>query len=281
MARGGKRPGAGRKREGITRKVSLTLTADEWRQIEESGAPTVAAFIKDLMKEVTETKQQKEVTESKSETETTKYTKKLVDELWSITLDNWKYNRKEPLPDQDVLQSAKDSLFIGLGVIDGEDTPIKVKTKTQYICPFTNKRYSSFEKMIRSAIDHLIKSELKKVTKTKKQEVTQEVTKDEADEVEPRPPAKSANISLIEIRIFWNQITRGKQKPEVETYLRTESVKREFFDLAIQSKMKGDKYICPMSKKGFKKKDEMLLSLIKQIIEKKKKEHLQWVLENS
>lgn len=277
MARGGKRPGAGRKREGITRKVSLTLTAEEWKQIEDSGAPTVAAFIKDLMKEVTETKQQKEVTDFKKTAETTKYTKKLVDELWNITLDNY----EEPLPDQDVLQSAKDSLFIGLGVIDGEDTPIKVKTKTQYICPFTNKRYATFEKMVRSGAEHLIKSELKKVTKTKKQEVTQEVTKDEADEVEPRPPAKSANISLIEIRIFWNQITRGKQKPEEEVYLRTDAVREEFFRQASQAEMKDGEYICPASGKSFKRKNEMLLSLINQIIEKKKKEHLQWVLENS
>jgi hypothetical protein len=85
---------------------------------------------------------------------------------------------------------------------------------------------------------------------------------------------------FVSAQMFWSQITRRKQK-EVETYLRTESVKREFFDLAIQSKMKGGKYICPMSKKGFEKKDEMLLSLIKQIIERKKKEHLQWVRENN
>ena len=48
MARGGKRPGAGRKPQGITKKVSITLTAEEWRVIEESGT-TVAAFIKSLI----------------------------------------------------------------------------------------------------------------------------------------------------------------------------------------------------------------------------------------
>ncbi|TCS94996.1 hypothetical protein [Hazenella coriacea] len=35
--RGGKRPGAGRPRLGITKKVSLTLTLEEWEKLEESG----------------------------------------------------------------------------------------------------------------------------------------------------------------------------------------------------------------------------------------------------
>lgn len=51
MAWGGRRPGAGRKREGITKKVSLTLTAEEWKQIEDSGEKTVAALIKKMLKE--------------------------------------------------------------------------------------------------------------------------------------------------------------------------------------------------------------------------------------
>lgn len=48
MARGGKREGAGRKAAGITKKVSMTLTAEEWAAIEESGL-TVAAFLRKLM----------------------------------------------------------------------------------------------------------------------------------------------------------------------------------------------------------------------------------------
>lgn len=50
MPSGGKRIGAGRKSQGITKKVSLTLTADEWNQIESSGL-TVAAFLQQLMNE--------------------------------------------------------------------------------------------------------------------------------------------------------------------------------------------------------------------------------------
>lgn len=43
---GGKREGAGRKRQGITKKVSLTLTEDEWDYIKGSGAKTVGEYIK-------------------------------------------------------------------------------------------------------------------------------------------------------------------------------------------------------------------------------------------
>lgn len=59
MARGGRRPGAGRPRQGITRKVSLTLTEKEWQAIEQSGQPTVAAYLKHMMNKVTETNDEK------------------------------------------------------------------------------------------------------------------------------------------------------------------------------------------------------------------------------
>lgn len=39
----------GRPAKGITKKVSLTLTEEEWSEIEASGL-TVAAFLKGLMK---------------------------------------------------------------------------------------------------------------------------------------------------------------------------------------------------------------------------------------
>jgi predicted acetyltransferase len=47
MPRGDKRAGLGRKAQGI----SLTLTAEEWAEIEISGAKTIAAFWKRLLNE--------------------------------------------------------------------------------------------------------------------------------------------------------------------------------------------------------------------------------------
>lgn len=52
--RGGKRPGAGRPKEGITKKVSLTLTQEEWEVLEKE--PTYGAAVKKLIKKATETK---------------------------------------------------------------------------------------------------------------------------------------------------------------------------------------------------------------------------------
>lgn len=46
MARGGKREGAGRKAQGITRKVSMTLTDKEWAQIDASN-DTVAKVLRE------------------------------------------------------------------------------------------------------------------------------------------------------------------------------------------------------------------------------------------
>lgn len=50
MQRGGKRERAGRKAQGITRKVSLTLMAEEWAEIDQE--PIAAAYIRNLQEEV-------------------------------------------------------------------------------------------------------------------------------------------------------------------------------------------------------------------------------------
>lgn len=47
MVHGGKREGSGRKRKGITRKVSLTLSAELWNEIDNFNG-TVADYIRDL-----------------------------------------------------------------------------------------------------------------------------------------------------------------------------------------------------------------------------------------
>lgn len=49
---GGRRAGAGRKKQGITKKVSLTLTEEEWDYIDKSGAKTVGEYIKLTLKTI-------------------------------------------------------------------------------------------------------------------------------------------------------------------------------------------------------------------------------------
>lgn len=42
----------GRPAQGVTKKVSLTLTAEQWAEIEGSEQPTVAAYIRSMQAEI-------------------------------------------------------------------------------------------------------------------------------------------------------------------------------------------------------------------------------------
>ncbi|NEW05972.1 hypothetical protein GK047_08120 [Paenibacillus sp. SYP-B3998] len=50
MARGGKREGSGRKSIGRSKTVSLTLTEEEWFEIEQSHS-SISAYIRELIKD--------------------------------------------------------------------------------------------------------------------------------------------------------------------------------------------------------------------------------------
>lgn len=178
MGRGGSRVGAGRKAQGITRKVSLTLTGDEWARIDAAGG-TVAAFLRELMQgqrgfldpdmqsfwkeRLSESEQrcsdllrQLEVMEQKFEKGNSnqgieRLTPRQVDELWEICTRN-ETGQHTP----EALVEAKESLFGVLFPSGGDQT--EIATQPQYICPFTNKRFSSPNKLIRAAIPRLIES---------------------------------------------------------------------------------------------------------------------------
>jgi hypothetical protein len=155
MPRGGKRPGAGRKPEGITRKVSLTLTKEEWKQIEESGFPTLAAYLKHLLKN--------ERLKDGSENEA----------------DN------------------KES--------DG-----------------------------------------------------QQITAGQGTDQDPAP-SKLNTLSPVELKIFWNQVTRGQQDPEVETYLRMDGVRVRFNQVILANNtVQGDRFICPITGRTFTDRKEIM-----------------------
>jgi hypothetical protein len=50
LARGGKREGSGRKPIGISKRVALTLTEDEWSIIEQSEQ-SISSFVRHLIAE--------------------------------------------------------------------------------------------------------------------------------------------------------------------------------------------------------------------------------------
>ncbi|MCM3079589.1 hypothetical protein [Brevibacillus invocatus] len=173
MGRGGKRVGAGRKPQGITRKVSLTLTEDEWAKIENSGG-TVATFLRELMlhsqgeedmaafsKEEAE-RNRKDALEKSNEVARLKYeldnsnlnqnaerlTRRDVEELWQIHMG--KGDQYTPAS----LEEAYDALIRNLFPSGGDLT--EIKTIPQYICPFSGKRFGSPSSLIRAAIPRLI-----------------------------------------------------------------------------------------------------------------------------
>ncbi len=144
MPRGGKREGAGRKAIGITRKVSLTLSEEEWAELEASGK-TLSAFFRDVIR------QPPTVSEPEPVKESVAYERRHVEERWDIYLRN-----TEQQPSPEVIEKAKDATFCLL-FPDGENVA-KVETKTQYVCPFTGKRFGSMDALVRAAIPYLIKS---------------------------------------------------------------------------------------------------------------------------
>lgn len=154
MPRGGRREGAGRKAQGITRKVSLTLTEEQWNQIEASREPTVAAYIQGLMNKVTSIRNE---TDSIYEIGNLKHNehqvvnRKDVEEYWSI------FASFEESAAPEVLEKARES-FLRVLYPKGEDTA-QIEVKPNFVCPFTGKRFGSVKAMIKAAVPHLVQSE--------------------------------------------------------------------------------------------------------------------------
>jgi hypothetical protein len=145
MARGGIREGAGRKAQGITKKVSLTLSTETWQEI--TQYENVACFIKSLMENKNS---MNEVT--KTNKHDTPITKNEIDNLWNSYLQD---NKDIPIEIQD---KAYKSLINGLK---------KLETGNRYRCPFTGKWFVDTQKLIKVAIPRLIDSYSDKAEKQK------------------------------------------------------------------------------------------------------------------
>ncbi|MGC5326255.1 hypothetical protein [Brevibacillus sp. SYSU BS000544] len=156
MPRCGVRLGAGRKAQGITRKVSLTLTEEQWNQIESSGEPTVAAYIQSLMNEVTLIKTEiipiYEIG-NLNHVEHKIVHRKEAEEFWSI------FASFEESAAPEVLERARESFLRVLFPKGGDISQVEVKPN--FVCPFTGKRFGSVKAMIKAAVPHLVQSEIR------------------------------------------------------------------------------------------------------------------------
>lgn len=164
----------GRPSQGITRKVSLTLTAEEWAEIDTSGL-TVAAFLKEKMN------QNSESVPARSEekhlavpvaSEATEYHRRHVEEHWARYLEN----PNQDLPSAEIIEDAKVGMFRILFPKNAETAV--VQKHLQFLCPFTGKRFGSMDKLVRAAIPYLLEQqsgivqrqiELDKIQKLKEQ----------------------------------------------------------------------------------------------------------------
>ncbi|MEF2247970.1 hypothetical protein [Paenibacillus sp. IITD108] len=146
----------GRPSVGITKKVSLTLTKEEWARIEDSKL-TVAAFLKELLStSPIESESENKITSTETfSAETYQFTKSSVDSRVDMTV---KFNLPKDHPYttemiDNVRTTIDRSLFNNSNVVS-------VETKPQYICPFTGKRFGSIDKLVEAAVLKLLEWEL-------------------------------------------------------------------------------------------------------------------------
>ncbi|NOJ73580.1 hypothetical protein [Paenibacillus alvei] len=168
----GDRKPVGRPSTGITKKVSLTLLPDEWKEIEEFGQ-TPAAYIKHLQRETMQLKEQIEQLKQENE-QLLESHKNAIEQLENNmgNLNSSDYSRNEALSRWDIelshddeikgeqysieeIESAKKSFFNILYPKDSDNAV--TATKTQYICPFTGKRFSSLNRLVAAAIPLLLR----------------------------------------------------------------------------------------------------------------------------
>jgi len=159
--RGGRREGSGRKRKGITKKVSLTISKDLWNEIEEFDG-TVSDYIRALKAAEFKKKniELKEVTNSKTpEPETTKDD---VDYFWSIYKEDF-------LLENEVSAEATNNAYGSLIhlLFQGKET-IQLETSPRYRSQYTGKWFSSIKNMLKAEIPKLIASAEKDVQKREK-----------------------------------------------------------------------------------------------------------------
>lgn len=190
----------GRPSLGITKKVSLTLTEEEWAEIEASGQ-TVAAFLKEYIQKPSvaeaaphrdEQKQEIEVAflqerirewedryahlaeeigalqvelkrEQNKSNLNSNMTRAGMEERWEIHLRNL-----DEVPPADIIEAAKASMYSNLFPKNAVNAV--VRTHQQYECPFTGKRFGSMDKLVRAAIPRLIERKISE--KERKAELT-------------------------------------------------------------------------------------------------------------
>lgn len=156
-------PGAGRKPQGVTRKVSLTLTEEEWETLD-TYPGTIAAYIKESI-------QQKPMASDEKKSETFIYPaenpalfkvpkvsvqmdREFISHIIKIEVAELKRNDEELPSEEDIKRTEE--MMLNLLVPKGSNYA-QLAVLNQYICPHTNKRFGSAEKMVRAMLPSALK----------------------------------------------------------------------------------------------------------------------------
>lgn len=151
-------PGAGRKPQGVTRKVSLTLTEEEW-EILDTYPGTIAAYIKEFIQQkpvVNKTEKSDDFIYPAENPELSKTPKvsvrmdrEFISHLIQIEVTELKRNGEELPPEEDIKRAEEKMLNL---LCPREFNYAQIAVLNQYICPHTNKRFGSVEKMVRAMV---------------------------------------------------------------------------------------------------------------------------------
>ena len=149
MARGGKREGAGRKRKGITRKVSLTLLPELWEEIDLFNG-TVADYICSLRVAEKDNKLKKVTQFEKSEYENDELTRTYIDYYWEIYKDDFlRENEATEISINDAYHSLINVMFL-------REETAQIETSSRYRSPFSGKWFSSMKNLLKTEVPRLI-----------------------------------------------------------------------------------------------------------------------------
>ena len=157
---GGKRENAGRKSTGITRKVSLTFSEEEWAEFENSGM-IMADYIRHL-KKVTQVKD-REIDELKKGTSFKEGQDTSLNKVTEIKKDEYPLRIMEEridryFKDHPDLIDLKEAVRTKMVNDYYRDGVFYAETKPQYIGLYDGKRYGSPDKLIVQAIPFLVNS---------------------------------------------------------------------------------------------------------------------------
>ena len=169
---GGKREGAGRKKQGTTKKVSLTLSDELWAEIEDFDG-NYSDYIRSLKHQLEKSNSNKidliEVTKIKSDEilkkvtstkhqENEEFTKGYIKSYFNSYIED--FLKEQPEESEHLEQAIIETYQSILNVMFNGEEMAEIEISLRYRSPFSNKWFSSMNNLLKTEIPRLIESSL-------------------------------------------------------------------------------------------------------------------------